>query len=139
MLTLKPSCLPWAAQGHLRSPFPSHTPRKGQLGSRGVDRWGEIRTQDPVSTPPRTMEAKSLPLLRRLLAPARPGLESPAKYLAFSSDRRPHFLEPWLPRAAGAPGPDVHSCCRPTAAPCDYIHAHREMVSFIPLTDPEIL
>lgn len=73
MLSLKPTCFLQAAQGNLQ-PHPHHsspyTPRKGQLGHRGIDREGGA--QDPVSTAAWTMAAKLLPLCRRLVAPARP-------------------------------------------------------------------
>lgn len=44
-----------------------------------MDRW--VVTQDPVSTLPWTIEAKSLSLPRKLRAPARPRLESASEHL----------------------------------------------------------
>lgn len=68
-------CL-WEGQSTASLPN-THTPGKEQLRCRGIDRW--VGAQDPVSTPARTVEAKSLLLIRRLMAPARPRLEPAAK------------------------------------------------------------
>lgn len=110
-----------------------------------MDRW--LVTQDPVSTLPWTMEDKSLSLPRKLRAPARPRLESASEHLAFSSSdpSGPEIVlpTPWdLPQATRAPGSEVCSCPAATdltAVPCDYVHAHKGMVSSLPLTDLKIL
>lgn len=102
VLTVEPLCFRRVAQGNQQPPAPTH-PGRGSWGGRGTDRW--LGTQDPVSTPPWTMKAKSLSLPRKLMAPARPSLESAAKHLAFSSDpsgpwgHPPHSPELWLPWA----------------------------------------
>lgn len=121
VLTLEPMYFSQTAQRTLQPPFSSHTPRKGQAGSRVINRgWGGVWAQDPASIPTQTVEAKSLPLYRRHMVPARHGLESTAKQLSFSSDSvglwgcPPHPLELRPPAAARALGLAVCSC--PSAA-----------------------
>lgn len=138
---LEPTCFPQAAQGNLQSHPPAYTPRKGQLWSRGLDRWDGA--QDLVSIPTRTVEAKPLSHSRRLMAPARPRLVSAAKQLSSSDPSGSWGLPFPLPGALAATssqGPGLSSlqlpsCSRPYTGPCDYIHACKGMVSSIPLTD----
>lgn len=83
VLTLEPMCFRQVAQGNLQplfsaSPLP-HTHTKEEAA--GEQRVGQV-DQGSVSTPIQTVEAKSLPLSRRLVAPARLGLEPTDKQLA---------------------------------------------------------
>lgn len=156
MLTLKPMCFSWAAQGKLHTLLyssPTHT-EDGAAGEQGMDRQVGAQPpqphglwrQSPCPSPGGTWPQQSLDLSLELskspshLPPVAPRAHSP------------HSLELWLSPAAQALGSAVCNCPvapDPTPVPFDalhkcppfdvHVHTYKGIVASIPGTDLKIL
>ena len=86
VLTLKPMCVPQAAQGNLQPHPTPPQPPTAKEGAAGEQRDRQVgRDPRPSFHRHMAMEAKSLPFSGRHMAPAEPGLAFAAKQFSFLS------------------------------------------------------